>query len=144
MYAALINNGVKLSQNIWQIKLPMKIKIFLCYLKRGVTLTKDNLARRNWHGDKLCCFCHLPESINIYSLSAFYAKFLWRSIHLLFRILPPTSIDDLFENWSKVGNKKYNTLLLTAASALLWAVWLTRNEIVFDKHKPKSLLQVLF
>jgi len=43
-----------------------------------------------------------------------------------------------------LGNKKYNTLLLTAASALLWAIWITRNEVVFDKCKPKSLLQVLF
>jgi hypothetical protein len=34
-----------------------------------------------------------------------------------------------------VGNKKYNTLLLTAAAALLWAIWLTKNEIVFDKCK---------
>ena len=74
----------------------------------------------------------------------FYAKFLWRSIHILFGISPPTNIDDLFYHWSKLGNKKYNTLLLTAASALLWAIWITRNEVVFDKCKPKSLLQVLF
>ena len=61
-----------------------------------------------------------------------------------FGISPPTNIDDLFVNWSKLGNKKYNTLLLTAAAALLWAIWLTRNEVVFDECKPKSLLQVLF
>jgi len=35
-------------------------------------------------------------------------------------------------------------LLLTAASALLWALWISRNEIVFDKCKPKFFLQVLF
>jgi hypothetical protein len=34
MYAALINNGVKVSQDIWQINIPMKIKIFLWYLKK--------------------------------------------------------------------------------------------------------------
>jgi hypothetical protein len=50
----------------------------------------------------------------------------------------------LFVQWSKLGNKKYNTLLLTSDAALLWAIWLTRNEVVFDKYKPKSLLQVLF
>jgi len=144
MYAALINNGIKVSQDIWQTKLPMKIKVFLWYLKMGVTLTKDNLARRNWHEDKLCCFYHLTESIQHLFFDCFYAKFLWRSIHLLFGSLPPTSIDDLIENWFKVGNKKYNTLLLTATSALLWAIWLTRNEIVFHKRKPKYLLQVLF
>jgi hypothetical protein len=63
MYATLINNGVRMSQDLWQIKIPSRIKIFLWYLKRCVILTKDNLARRNWNGDKKCCFCHHPETI---------------------------------------------------------------------------------
>jgi hypothetical protein len=25
--------------------------------RRGVILTKDNLAKRNWHGSKRCVFC---------------------------------------------------------------------------------------
>jgi hypothetical protein len=48
------------------------------------------------------------------------------------------NINDLFVHWSKVGNKKYNTLLLTATTTLLWAIWLTRNEVVLDRYKPKS------
>jgi len=40
MYAALINNGIRVSQDIWQIKVPMKIKVFLWYLKKGVVLTR--------------------------------------------------------------------------------------------------------
>ena len=63
MYAALINNRVRVSQDLWQIKIPSRIKIFLWYLKRGVILTKDNLARRSWNGDTKCCFCHHPEII---------------------------------------------------------------------------------
>jgi hypothetical protein len=31
---------------IWKLKLPLKIKVFLWYLYKGVILTKDNLARR--------------------------------------------------------------------------------------------------
>jgi hypothetical protein len=136
MYAVLINNGVRVSQDIWQTKLPMKIKIFMWYLKKGVTLTKDNLAKRNWFGDKNCSFCHLPETINHLFFSCSYAKFLWRAIHMLFGLKPPTNMDDFFNSWTKLGTKKYNTLLLTAASALLWAIWLTRNDIIFDKCKP--------
>jgi len=34
MYAVLINNGVRVSQDIWQITVPMKIKVFLWYLKK--------------------------------------------------------------------------------------------------------------
>jgi hypothetical protein len=144
MYAALINNGVRVSQDIWQIKVPMKIKSFLWYLKKGVILTKDNLARRNWNDDRKCCFCHCPETIQHLFLDCLYAKFLWRAVYLLFGISPPQSIDELFNRLSKLASKKYNALLLTAASALCWAVWITRNEVIFDKCRPKSFLQVLF
>jgi hypothetical protein len=132
------------SQDIWQTKLSMKIKVFMWYSKRGVISTKNNLVRRNWSGDKTCCVCHFSETIQHLFFDCFYAKFLWHSIHILFGISPPMNINDLFVHWSKVGNKKYNTLLLTAATVLLWAIWLTRNEVVFDKYKSKSFLQVLF
>ena len=144
MYAALINNGVRVSQDIWQVKIPSKIRIFLWYLKRGVILTKDNLARRNWNGDKSCAFCHCPETIQHLFFQCTYAKFLWRAVHLMFGLPPPLSIDDLFVNWSKRGSKLYNSLFLTAASALCWTIWITRNEVVFDKCRPKFFLQVLF
>jgi hypothetical protein len=36
----------------WKLKVALKIKIFLWYLKREVVLTKDNLVRRNWDGGK--------------------------------------------------------------------------------------------
>jgi len=81
---------------------------------------------------------------NTFFLECFYAKFLWRAVHLMFAISPPKSIDDLFNRWSKSVGNKHNSLLLTAASALCWAVWITRNEVVFDKCKPKFFLQVLF
>ena len=43
---------------LWKLKAPLKLKVFLWYLRRGVVLTKDNLAKRNWQGSKICCFCH--------------------------------------------------------------------------------------
>jgi len=35
---------------LWKAKLPIKIKIFLLYLKREVVLTKDNLLKRGGKG----------------------------------------------------------------------------------------------
>jgi hypothetical protein len=61
-----------------------------------------------------------------------------------FNLTPPTDMSDLFLVWSKIGHKKYNSLLLTAAAALCWTIWLTRNEVIFDKCRPKTFLQVLF
>ena len=34
MYNHLVNNGVKVTQEIWRMKLPLKIKIFLWFLKK--------------------------------------------------------------------------------------------------------------
>jgi hypothetical protein len=48
MYRSLINNGkVFHHKEIWKLKLPLKIKIFMWYLLQGVVLTKDDLAKRN-------------------------------------------------------------------------------------------------
>jgi hypothetical protein len=64
MYLALMSNGIiRQSNPLWKLKIPLKIKVFLWYLGRGVILTKDNLARRNWKGNKLCVFCSKRETI---------------------------------------------------------------------------------
>ena len=51
--------------------------------------------------------------------------------------------NDLFDRWSKRGSTKYNSSLLIAALALCWSLWITRNEIVFYKRKPKSFFAVI-
>lgn len=58
IYKALIQDGIEpLNCPIWKINVPLKINIFLWYLIRGVTLTKDDLAKRNWQGSLNCCYC---------------------------------------------------------------------------------------
>ena len=69
------------------------------YLKRGVILTKDSLARRNWNGNKTCCFCSKPETIQHLFVECHYAKFLLHAIHLVLGIPPPVNIEYLFNNW---------------------------------------------
>ena len=107
-------------------------------------LTKDNLARRNSNGDTRCSFCHSTETIHHLFFGCFYAKFMWRVVHLMFQISPPLSIEDLFDHWFKLGDNLHNSLLLTATSALYWTIWITQNEVIFDKSRLKTFLQVLF
>jgi len=38
-------------KKIWNMKIPLKIKIFLWFLQRGVVLTKDNLAKKKLEGE---------------------------------------------------------------------------------------------
>ena len=95
MYATLVNNDVRILQEIWRAKMPMKIKIFMCYLKRDVILTKDNLVRRNWN-EKNCSSYHINESIQHLFFECAYASFLWRGVHLLFGIPRSINIHELF------------------------------------------------
>ena len=122
----------------------MKIKVFLWFLKKRAILTKDNLARRNWNGSKLCCFCSNTESIHHLFFECYHARFLWRALHIVFGLVPPVSVENLFCGWHKHGGNKYNSLLLTGAVAFCWSIWLTRNDMVFGNSQPKTYLQVLF
>ncbi|WVZ82089.1 LOW QUALITY PROTEIN: hypothetical protein U9M48_029391 [Paspalum notatum var. saurae] len=120
MYKALVSNGIKVSQKIWRLKIPLKIKIFLWFLKKEVLLTKDNLVRRNWRGTVTCDFCKQSESIQHLFFDCIYAKFLWR------------------------GGSNLAGPLLTGAAAFCWALWLSRNDLTFNKCQSKTFLQVLF
>ena len=126
------------------MKIPLKIKIFMWFVKMGVILMKENLVQRNWKGSKTCCFCSKPKTIQHLCFESHYAKFLRRAVHIVFGLSPPQSTTDLFNGWSKYGNHNHNLMLFTGAASLCWAIWLTRNETVFDKCRPKTFLQVLF
>jgi len=119
MYNALISNGnVQFDKHLWKLKMPLKIKIFMWYLKRGVILTKDNLIRRNWNGNKLCCFCSSDETIQHLFFDCHVAKFMWRVVQYTFDLSPPQSITHLFGNWLRSVGTKLKQKLLTGASAL--------------------------
>ena len=128
----------------WKIKVPLKIKFFLWYLKKGVILTKDNLAKRNWKGDKKCCFCNNDESIQHLFFECHVAKFVWNVVFVTFGIVPPSSITNMLGTWLRGFNLRSRKLLLIGATAMCWAIWLSRNEVVFKQNKPNSYLQVLF
>jgi hypothetical protein len=79
--------------------MPLKIKIFMWYLLKGVVLTKDNLSRRNWYGSLKCCFCMRNETIQYLFVECHYAKFLWRALQFNVGLYTPHSISYIFENW---------------------------------------------
>jgi hypothetical protein len=139
-----IGNRVRLDSSIWKLCLPLKIKIFLWYLKRGVVLMKDNLIRRNWKGGKQCVFCAQDETLKDLFFDCHYAKFIWTTVHIAFNIQKLMSVLHLFDNWAYAGGHINRKLLLSGAATLIWALWTSRNDLVFDNSPIKTYLQVLF
>ena len=107
------------------------------FLKQGVILTKDNLARRHCNESQACYFCSKLETIQHLFFECHYARFLWHSLHIVFGI-SPRNINHLFNDWAKLGGHRYNLKLLTSATTIWWAIWLTSNDSVFNNCYPKT------
>src|SRR6266540_541321 len=114
------------------------------YLFKGVVLTKYNLARRQWRGSRQCCFCNFSESIQHLFFDYPLAKFIWRAIQVSFGISPPLGVHHMLSTWLSGVHKKFKLLILVGVSSMCWAVWLSRNDLVFDKGLVPSYMQVIF
>lgn len=96
MYTDLMQSNRLPSRDIvWKLKLPLKIKIYLWYLQKGVILTKDNLLKRRRNGGSNCCFCNEKETIQHLFFECHVAKFVWSTVFFAFGVKPPTSVIDM-------------------------------------------------
>jgi hypothetical protein len=144
-YLAMIHADVpKLNKDLWKLKAPLKIKIFMWYLRQGVILTKDNLAKRNWQGSKQCCFCHRDETIKHLFFYCCFTQVVWSIIHAASGLSQPRSMSHMFGTWLPGFRKDLNSLFLLGATATCWSLWLCGNGIIFDNKLNSSPLQVIF
>ena len=75
LYLEHMNGITRFNKNyLWELKVPLKIKIFMWFLSRKVLLTKDNLIKRQWIGCKKCVFCGSDEMIEHLFISCQLAR----------------------------------------------------------------------
>jgi hypothetical protein len=121
----------------------LKFKIFLWYLRKGVILTKDNLAKRNWQGSLSCASCHKEETIQHLFFDCRLARSVWSVFLMATGINQPQNVDHMFGDWLQGFNSVLKPLLLLGAAVLCWALWICRNDLVFEKKILCSPLQVI-
>ena len=134
LYKALLHSEIPTyenNKNIWKMKVPLKVKIFAWYLRRGVVLTKDNLLRRNWHGSSKCCFCSHDETIKHLFFECQFVRSIWSTIQIASTLYPPTSVANIFGNWLNGIDKRDRVHIRVGAISLLWSLWLCRNGVIF-------------
>ena len=56
---------------------------------------------------------------------------------------PPCSVANIFGNWLHGIDHKFRILLRVGALAVIWSLWLCRNDKVFN-DKSTSLMQVIY
>jgi hypothetical protein len=144
MYLDLLDDGTKfLKKYIWKIKVPLKIRVFMWFLHRKVILTKDNLTKKNMTGNEKCCFYDDKESIQHLFFECPFAKIIWRLIHMTFGLTPPKNITNLFGNWLKGIPKNDLVQIRVGVCAVIWTIWNTRNDHIFNSKKKSNFLQVI-
>ena len=69
---------------------------FIC---KKALLTKDNLAKRRWHGCTKCVFCGLQESVDYLFFACSFVKSVCKVIQFTFGLTPPTNVTNLSGTW---------------------------------------------
>jgi hypothetical protein len=103
---------------------PTKNKIFLWYLGKGVTLTKDNLSKRKWKGGNKCSFCNNDESIQHLFFKCHVASTVWQIVNIATGIPKPNSIRHILVGWISSIRVKEKHLILVGVEAMFWSIWL--------------------
>jgi hypothetical protein len=109
-----------------------------------VILTKDNLARKNWKASQKCVSCKLNETVQHLFMDCYYVRMVRRMVYLATGLTQPKSIRHMFGSWLSNQNSKIRALIWVGIVALCWAIWKTRNDIIFHKIKYNLILQVIF
>ena len=145
MYIDVINsNSIPTSKHVWDVKVPLKIKVFMWFVHKQVILTKDNLIKRNWTGPARCSFCDRDETIKHLFFDCPLAKVLWQTVHIAFNINPPNSVNALFGTWLNGIEPDLARHIRVGVCALLWTIWTCRNDLVFNRTSRIHFLQVIF
>jgi hypothetical protein len=123
---------------LWKLKLPLKIRIFLWYLGRGVTLTKVNLAKRGWTSSMKCYFCNHETIQHIFY--CYLTRNIWRIIYLALHIERPININHIIVNWATNKGITHRKKLLIGVAAIFWSIWFCRNDVAFNCKPIPSIL----
>jgi len=69
---------------------------------------------------------------------------IWRIIFYATGLTPPRSIRHMFNSWLSNQSKKIRNIIWVGVAAVCWAIRRCRNDIIFNKIKVTSILQVIF
>ena len=116
---------------VWSIKVPPKIHFFLWLLTHNKLLTRDNLSKRQQVDDASCIFCSEPETSTHVFLECVVAKVVWERIcEFTIKTDSPVSHEFIASTW---GGGEKNSVINIVHASILWSIWLTRNDMFFNK-----------
>ncbi|KAJ1695641.1 hypothetical protein LUZ63_012339 [Rhynchospora breviuscula] len=142
-YKVLADTGIwsYYYKQLWKIKVPPKVKIFLWLLLQDRLLTQDNFQVRGWPTIHSCTTCQSPvtEIAPHLFIHCTFTHRLWDLIQLLFHLPVLTFTDNIIDFWlnNRVNIEKQWDIIWAAVS---WALWKERNARVFSSDASNHYL----
>jgi hypothetical protein len=130
-------------QYIWKAKLPYKIKIFTWLMENNAILTKDNMVKRKWEGNPICVFCDQPETLEHLIFQCIVAKCVWGMVGICMGAtnIPSNIIN--YKEWIQNILPQGKEVHHFGFAAISWAIWKSRNKIVFEKKIIKHPAEII-
>jgi hypothetical protein len=126
-------------------KCPLKQNFFLWMCFRGQIQSAASLSLKGWAGNVSCVSCGALEDVDHIIFRCPIAVFVWCFLREVFgKSVSPTRRDDFSDIFLRQGGDKYNSVWWFMAAAIFWSLWLTRNDRVFLRKVPSSLVYPLY
>jgi hypothetical protein len=125
--------------DLWEIKLPLKIKVFLWMLWHDRVQIGEQLTRRKSKHSEFCKYCGHVETRDHLFFNCNITQMIWVWVRVSLRwYRRPTSMTSFQDmlNAGEVENSKSANFFVLASVA--WSVWKTRNDWVFNNRLIKS------
>lgn len=130
---------------LWNIKVPLKIKVFLWLVHRRSILTREVLSERGIGEEVGCLFCSRRETADHLFFSCSLAKYVWRIILVSFDLPSiPSGVGNVLDIWLLQFGKRDRKLVLVGFAAVIWVIWKTRNDACFRNMMPNDPSAVVF
>lgn len=124
--------------NVWNIKAAEKIKVFLWKSLHDALPVGEQFAIRNIPVSTVCTRCNVEESITHLFFSCPFAISVWKLAPFP-QTIDSANFNSTREGWGFV--RKAHSLPPTGlgpgtlAAWILWSLWISRNQLVFEKRK---------
>jgi hypothetical protein len=125
LYRELLFPGFKNKwlMEIWEAKLPLKIKVFLWQVCNDKIQSAEQLKKRNWPGDIECKLCGQRETTDHIIFGCVLARFIWcvcRDLHGW--NAAPSSVVDWQENFLEGAQRKDANFFIFLFGCIAWSL----------------------
>ncbi|KAM3408809.1 hypothetical protein ACQJBY_001707 [Aegilops geniculata] len=129
---------------IWDIRLPLKIRIFLWQWIRGRLPSGVEVRKRNGPGDGMCPLCATVEDSNHIFFNCSTAQFLWSCFReTVGEQWCNTNFPDLLAE-IHASSARYRHISWLCIGILAWTLWNIHNKLVIQKVPLRHATDAIF